>query len=313
MNNKKILSKLSVILTTISLSFLFCLCSCQSITDSSSRKSKAFELNIMTFNIRYGTANDGANSWRFRTEMVCEILRKYESAIAGLQEAYRFQIDDMRKILPEYNEIGVGRDDGAERGEYSAILYRNDLFDVNESGTFWLSDTPEVPGSTHWGNANIRICTWARFIEKQSQKAFYVFNLHLDHVSQVSREKSVQLVIKRIQERKYKNPFIITGDFNSGENNPAIKYLKGNLSFRDGSTGPAKNSFPVLDTFRVIHPNAQETGTFNEFKGISTGDKIDYIFTTPDMEVLDAQIIHDNTDGRYPSDHFPVIATIKIN
>ena len=246
-------------------------------------------------------------------DIVCEILRKYESAIAGLQEAYRFQIDDMRKILPEYNEIGVGRDDGAERGEYSAILYRKDLFDVNESGTFWLSDTPEVPGSSHWGNANIRICTWARFIENRSQKAFYVFNLHLDHVSQVSREKSVQLVIKQIQERKYKNPFIITGDFNSGENNPAIQYLKGNLSFGDGSTGPAKNPFPMLDTFRVIHPNAQETGTFNKFKGIRTGDKIDYIFTMPDMEVLDAQIIHDNTDARYPSDHFPVIATININ
>jgi endonuclease/exonuclease/phosphatase family metal-dependent hydrolase len=270
------------------------------------------KLNVMSFNIRTGSADDGQNSWNFRREMVYDILRNHNPSIVGLQEALRFQIDETRQAVPEYGEIGVGRDDGRTGGEYCAILYQKELFDLNESGTFWFSNTPEVPGSSHWGNANVRICTWARFMPKKSKKAFYVFNLHLDHISQPSREKSVLLLARRIGERKYKERFVVMGDFNSGEDNPAIRYMKGDTSLGDGSTGPQENSSPMIDTFRVIHPDAAEVGTFNRFKGIRTGDKIDYIFITPDVRVLDAQIIYDNTDGRYPSDHFPITAKIEI-
>jgi endonuclease/exonuclease/phosphatase family metal-dependent hydrolase len=264
----------------------------------------------MTFNIRYGSANDGVNNWNNRSEMVFDIFRNYNPDIVGLQEALDFQIAEIRKANTNYGQIGVSREDGKTEGEYSAILYRLDRFDVDESGTFWFSDTPEVPGSTHWGNACVRICTWARFIEKKSGRAFYAFNLHLDHVSQPSREKSVRLLTERISQRKHKDPFIVTGDFNAGENNPAILYMKGSVALGEGEK--SKNPHPMVDTFRVIHPDVKGVGTFNEFKGIREGDKIDFVFTMPDITVLDAKIIYDNTNGRYPSDHFPVTAAIQL-
>jgi endonuclease/exonuclease/phosphatase family metal-dependent hydrolase len=174
-----------------------------------------------------------------------------------------------------------------------------------------------VPGSTSWGNSYTRICTWARFKEKQTGGAFYLYNLHLDHQSQPSREKSVLLLVERISQRKYKDPFVVTGDFNAGENNPAILYLEGKaapaLAFARKRGGESKNPVPMVDTFRVLYPDANEVGTFNRFQGIRSGDKIDYIFTTPDVKVLEAAILRDNIDGRYPSDHFPVIAKLSLD
>ncbi len=308
------------VLSFFCLLMFFSLFSCREFTHFAT--SDGLELGVMTFNIRYGSANDGVNNWNNRREMVFDIFRNYNPDIVGLQEALDFQIDEIRKANTNYGRIGVGREDGKTEGEYSAILYRLDRFDVDESGTFWFSDTPEVPGSTHWGNACVRICTWARFIDKKSGRAFYAFNLHLDHVSQPSREKSVRLLTERIGQRKHKDPFIVTGDFNAGEDNPAILYMKGEVGIGKESSsiitpgevevGEPENPHPMVDMFRVVHPDAKLVGTFNEFRGIREGDKIDFIFTTPDVKVLDAKIIYDNTNGRYPSDHFPVTATIEI-
>jgi endonuclease/exonuclease/phosphatase family metal-dependent hydrolase len=280
--------------------------------DSNEVETADLELRVMSYNIRYGTANDGENHWNNRREMVFDLLRNHKSDVVGLQEALKFQIDEIVKAVPVFGMIGVGRDDGKAKGEYCAILYDRERFKIDESGTFWLSDTPEVPGSITWGNDCTRICTWARFVEKKSEKAFYVYNLHLDHISQPSREKSVVLIAERIGQREHKEPFIITGDFNAGENNPAILYLKGKTGFDDGKGGELKNPHLVVDTFRLLHPEAKDVGTFNEFKGIRTGDKIDYIFVTPGAKVLEATILYDNVEGRYPSDHFPVTATLGL-
>ena len=269
-------------------------------------------LHVMSFNIRYGTANDGQNRWENRRELVFDVLRKHRPDVVGLQEALRFQIDEIRQALVEYDEIGVGRDDGKTKGEYCAILYCRDRFGVDESGTFWLSDTPEVAGSITWGNACTRICTWARLVEKESRRAFYVFNLHLDHVSQPSREKSVVLITQRIMNRKHPDTFVVTGDFNAGENNPAILYLKGKSPLGDGYGDKSKSPAATVDTFRVLHPDATEVGTFNGFRGNRKGEKIDFVFATSDAQVLEAQILHDNIDGRYPSDHFPVTARLRL-
>ncbi len=184
-------------------------------------------LVVMTYNIRYGTANDGENSWANRKEMACDVLRRHNPDIVGLQEALRFQIDDIRAALPRYAEIGGGRDDGKTEGEYSAILYRKDRLDLDDSGTFWLSDTPETPGSITWGNACTRICTWGRFLRKDTRQAFYLFNTHLDHVSQYSRDRSAVLLAQRIRDRKHADPVLVTGDFNAGEDNPVVRYFKG--------------------------------------------------------------------------------------
>jgi endonuclease/exonuclease/phosphatase family metal-dependent hydrolase len=269
-------------------------------------------LHVMSFNIRYGTAKDGENSWDQRKDLVREVLRRYGPDVVGLQEALRFQIDDIRAALPEYGELGVGRDDGKTEGEYSAILYRKDRLGVSESGTFWLSDTPEVCGSITWGNACTRLCTWGRFVRNGSDQAFYLFNTHLDHISQYSRERSVALLAARVRDRRHQEPVLVTGDLNAGEGNAAVRYLKGEQPLNGNPDGPATNPVPLVDTFRLLHPDAAEVGTFNGFKGKADGDKIDYIFAQPGVEVLRAVILRDCQGDRYPSDHFPVTAALRL-
>ncbi|HOH63486.1 MAG TPA: endonuclease/exonuclease/phosphatase family protein [Sedimentisphaerales bacterium] len=264
------------------------------------------ELHVMSFNIRYGTADDGPDRWENRRQQVCEVIERNQCDVIGLQEALRFQIDAIREALPVYAEIGVGREDGKTKGEYSGILYRTDRLLLAEAGTFWLSDTPEVPGSMTWGNRITRVCTWGRFIHKPSGKAFYHFNTHFDHQSQPSRAKSAVLLAQRIRDRKHPDPVIVSGDFNAGESNPAVRYLKGDLDL-DGKT-----PIPFVDSFRLLHPEATEVGTFHAFKGTRSGEKIDYIFVQPGAEVLETRILHDNVDGRYPSDHFPITARLVL-
>jgi len=270
------------------------------------------DLLVMSFNIRYGAANDGENNWDKRKDLACDVVRRQAPDVVGLQEALRSQIDDMRAALPEYGEIGVAREDGQTKGEYSAILYRKDRFDVNESGTFWLSDTPEVPGSITWGNACTRVCTWARFLPKSSGQPFYMFNTHLDHISQLSREKGIALIMSRLSSRKYPDPVVLTGDFNSGENNAVVRYLRGERQLEVVGNGLSQNPLPLVDTFRLLHKDASDVGTAHGFKGGRAGNKIDYIFVQSGAEVLQAEILHDNKDNRYPSDHFPLTAAIRF-
>ncbi len=310
MNDKKESKVIKLFFQLVfALGLLVVFCSCQYTNGADLKTAGGLELRVMTFNIRYGAAKDGDNSWENRRQMVFDVLQNQDCDIIGLQEALLFQIAEILKAIPQYAMVGVGRDDGKTQGEYCAILYDHERFREDESGTFWLSDTPEVPGSITWGNACTRICTWVRLVDKETSKAFYVYNLHLDHVSQPSREKSAALLAKRINSRKHDEPFVVTGDFNVGEDNPVMKYLKGQpVPGQDSDI--VENPVPMVDTFRVLHPDATEVGTFNEFKGDRQGDKIDYILTPPDVKVLEAQILHDNIDGRYPSDHFPVTARL---
>ncbi|MCL5281839.1 MAG: endonuclease/exonuclease/phosphatase family protein [Planctomycetes bacterium] len=270
------------------------------------------DLVVMSFNIRYGAANDGENNWDKRKDLACDVVRRQAPDLVGLQEALRSQIDDLRSALPEYGESGAAREDGKTKGEYSAILYRKDRFDVDESGTFWLSDTPEVPGSITWGNACTRVCTWARFLPKSSGKPFYMVNTHLDHISQLSREKGIALIMSRLSSRKHPDPIVLTGDFNSGENNAVVRYLRGERRLEVVRNGAPENPLPLVDTFRLLHKDASAVGTAHSFKGGRSGNKIDYIFVTPGTEVLQADILHDSKDHRYPSDHFPITAAIRF-
>jgi endonuclease/exonuclease/phosphatase family metal-dependent hydrolase len=260
-------------------------------------------MTVMTFNIRYGTAKDGENEWSARREMLFEVIRSANPDLLGLQEALDFQIDEILAAVPSYAVVGVGRDDGAEMGEYSAILFRRDRFHVAEAGTFWFSDTPSVIASKSWGNQITRICTWARLIDRDG-RGFYHFNLHLDHQSQPSRERSTVLLRGRIDTRAVPDPVIVTGDFNVGEANPALATL----------TVPGGNGAPAfLDTFRVLHPHEKDAGTFSNFKfGYHGADKIDYILVEPGTEVTAAEIVRFSRNSRYPSDHFPVTARVRL-
>ena len=265
------------------------------------------EVRVMSFNIRYGSADDGQNSWPKRREMVFDVIRDYRPNVLGLQEALKFQVDEIMEAVEGYELIGVGREDGKGEGEYSCILYRTDRFDVTDEGTFWLSGRPTEPGSITWGNACTRICSWGRFVDKRNGRGFYLYNTHLDHRSQPSRLKSVSLIAHKINARTHKEPYILTGDFNAAEDNDAILYLKGKKW-----QGGIKLEYPMVDAFRVLHPDTDDVGTFNGFKGAASGGKIDYVFVSPAVKVTKADIIRSNSKGRYPSDHFPVTATVLI-
>ncbi len=259
------------------------------------------EWTVMTFNIRYGTANDGDNRWANREALVYDVIEARDADIVGLQEALSFQLESITEHIEGYGVIGVGRDDGATQGEFSPILYKLDRFYVESSGTFWLSDTPEVVGSTGWGNSITRICTWARLIDRASGEAINVYNTHFDHQSQTSRLNSAALIGRELKDIR-DEPVLLMGDFNAGEDNQAMLYL---TSHRGGPK--------LVDTYRDLHPDETNVGTFNSFKGDSEGDKIDHIFANTMIRTLDADIDRTNEDGRYPSDHFPVWARITIS
>lgn len=269
-------------------------------------------LKVMTFNIRNGTTNDEDNSWDFRRESAFKLIRTYDPDILGLQEPVRFQLDEIQRAFPGYREVGVGRIDGGTFGEYNAILFRESRFSLLNSGRFWFSDTPDIPGTRNWGNAPPRICTWVRLQDKSSRRSFYVYNVHFDRVSSYSRVRSAMLLARSIHERNVPaDPVILLGDFGVGEKNEVIRYLERDASLiREGK----EEYSPVIlyDTFRRIHPDAVLVGTFNNFKGVRNGEKLDDIFVTAGIIVIDADIITDQVDGRYPSNHFPVTAVLKI-
>lgn len=270
------------------------------------------EADIMSFNIRYGTASDGENAWPERKDLVIDVIREHEPDVIGLQEALRFQLDEILGACQRFGEIGGARDDGKEQGEYSAILYDKQRFAVDEHGTFWLSDTPGEPGSKSWGNNIPRICTWARLTEKTTSRSFYLYNTHLDHASAESREHSVALIARRIHDRPHPDPVVVTGDFNAGETSPPVRYLTGAGNTLPSVESPLVEPPSLVDTFRVAHLHAVDVGTFSGFAGRRTGEKIDYVLAPPSASVLGARIVRDHRGGRYPSDHYPVTARLLL-
>jgi endonuclease/exonuclease/phosphatase family metal-dependent hydrolase len=240
-------------------------------------------VKVMTFNIRYGTAPDGPDHWVRRRQQVFELVRREDADFIGTQEALKFQLDELTAACPGYAVLGVGRDDGKQRGEFSAILYKYAKFTPQATGTFWLSDTPARPGSMTWGNHYPRLVTWGRF--RGQGREFYFYNTHFDHESQPARIKGAKLLMSRLR-----HPAILTGDLNAAAANDAIREVSSKL----------------LDT--VDAPG----GTFHAFTGNRTGDRIDYIFAEPGSQVFSSRILHDNQAGRYPSDHFPVVSTFRL-
>ncbi|MEX2115890.1 MAG: endonuclease/exonuclease/phosphatase family protein [Bacteroidota bacterium] len=262
--------------------------------DPGLRREQAPCLKVMSFNIRYGTAPDGENNWPMRKDQLTTVIRDFSPDVLGVQEALRFQMDELREAFPEYSEVGVGRDDGKTSGEYSSLFYRTSRLSLDSTGTFWFSDTPSLPGSKTWGNNYPRICTWAIFLDRETGSPLAVFNVHWDHESQYSRERSALLLVQHIEQTAAGIPVAVTGDFNAGEQNRAIESLKGSLR----------------DSFRELHPADSLTGTYHAFRGTREGEKIDHIFVDSRLRIDDATIIRTQENGRYPSDHFPVTATI---
>lgn len=255
-------------------------------------------LRVMTFNVRYGTADDGPNHWEQRREFLLEVIREFDPDVLGVQEALRDQVDAIGDALPGHACVGVGREaDGG--GEYSALYYRRARFDLLAAETFWLSATPEVAGSHTWGNDLPRVCTWVRLVEREGGGRIAVFNTHWDHMSQPARLESGALMAARVAQRSAAgDPVLVTGDFNAAEDNPAIAALTQRGLLRD--------------TFRVVHPDEKAVGTFHAFTGQAGTGKIDVVFATDEWQVREAAIVRNERDGRYPSDHFPVTAVVEL-
>jgi endonuclease/exonuclease/phosphatase family metal-dependent hydrolase len=256
---------------------------------------------FMTFNIRYGLADDGENNWAYRRELVFDLLADHAVDVVGLQESLEFQLKEIKQALPGYKSVSASRDDGGRTGEACPILYRSDRFSLADSGTFWFSNTPWKAGSKHWGNEYPRICTWVRLTEKNTSESFYVYNLHLDHQSQNSRLHSMNLLAKEIAKREHSDPVIIMGDFNMDTDNPAI------ASFRENGARA-----PYLDVWQHLHPDQPGITTFHAFGADPAGPCLDHIFIDESVKIIEVAIDAREFGGRYPSDHFPVIAYLHV-
>jgi endonuclease/exonuclease/phosphatase family metal-dependent hydrolase len=268
-------------------------------------------LDIMSFNIRRGTARDGRNHWIFRRHLVHEILDRYRPDVLGLQEALNFQITALHRMLPGYQMVGTGNLGGSE-GMHTAIFFNAARFFLADEGTLWLSDTPDIPGSKGWGNVLPRTCTWVRLVEKDSRQAFYFYNTHLDHISLRSRKKSVVFLTQRIHTRSFSDPFVLVGDFNARERSAPIQFLKGKAYLKTKAKGWGLNPTPLLDTFRLQHPYHRNVVTFHGFRRFVFRFRFDYIFVPSSIRVQDAKIIQLRWKKRYPSDHFPLLTRIEI-
>ncbi|MCK9364984.1 MAG: endonuclease/exonuclease/phosphatase family protein [Syntrophales bacterium] len=269
-------------------------------------------LNVMSFNIRRGTKKDGKNHWIFRRDRVCELLNSYRPDVLGLQEAIDFQISELRTMLPGYEKIGIGNL-GGSKGLHTAIFYDAVRFTPSAEGTFWFSDTPDIPGSKGWGNIIPRTCTWARLIARESGQAFYFYNVHLDHLSRRSQKNSVVLLTQFIHARSSSDPFVLTGDFNSREKSTPIQYLKGKIPLRVKTKGSVFNPEPLVDTFRIRYPNIRHVVTFHGFRKFFFRFKLDYIFVPASVRVQAATIIQTQWEKCYPSDHFPLFTHMDLS
>ena len=287
-------------------------------------KPEPIDVRILTYNIRLLTNNDtGSSNWSERKEFLADTMRDESADLLCVQEAFREQLDFIGTRVAGYTEVGVGREDGDSKGEYSAILYKTHRFELIDSGTFWLSDEPDVPNSMTWGNNVTRICTWARLEERESGRRLDVFNTHFDHQSEEARRRAMALIATRIDARPGpKGHVILAGDFNADESSWAFRYITGAEDVEalpdyvpSPQDDPISPRAPVIlrDTFRAIHPEASSVGTFHGFSGKSRGGKIDHIFVEQSgNRVLKADIWRVNRDGWFPSDHFPVRATVRF-
>ena len=279
-------------------------------------------IRILSINVRLSTAKDGENDWSKRKDFMTDIIASGNYDFIGSQETVmhpdpeRNQVTYIASKLPGHGLLGRSREVNPEVGEAMTIFYKKERWKIDDTDqeTFWLSDTPEVPGSKTDPKAGCpRSVTVALFHElKEGQPAgrsIYICNTHYDHMSEEARQRGAKQLIDRIAARKkIEIPIVIMGDMNCGEQSPAIRFMKGEpMKLDDKEWSPP---YKLVDTFRVANPDATDVGTFNGFKEPGKA-KIDYIFVSPSLKTISAEIIRTQRDGRYPTDHFPISAVIS--
>ncbi len=253
---------------------------------------------VLTFNLRYNNPGDSINAWPNRKARVAALIRYHSADVCGFQEALEGQIGDLTGLLPEFGWYGVGRDDGEKRGEFNPIFFRKDRFGLLRDGTFWLSPTPDTAGSKGWDAALPRIVTWAELQDRITGKKFIFFNTHFDHQGETARRMSARMLLDSAEMKIRSYPVIVTGDFNTTDTSAAYR---------------AMTSRDLQDAITVSKiPHYGPRSSWDGFREIEPGNRIDFIFVSNRVSVYTHAILTDRWDGRFASDHLPVITRVTI-
>ncbi len=258
-------------------------------------------LRVMTYNIRFDTSHDGVNRWNLRKHRVFNLIQQYQPDLLGVQEALPHQIADLHKAFPSFGWYGVTREHRSKNGEFSAIFYRLSMFELHDNGTFWLSETPDKPGSKGWDAALPRVCSWVKLIDRRNHQIVYHFNTQFDH-GKIARRQSARLILARIHAITGSvAPTILTGDFNSDPESNAYRIITTNTIFQDAK-------------YATQSPHHGPDGTWSTFDvhhGI--GQRLDYIFVSSQyFKVLQHQHVTYSENSHYPSDHLPVLSVLAF-
>ena len=265
-----------------------------------SKQPELTTINVATFNMRYDNPDDSLNNWQYRKERIAQFIKDQKVEIVGTQELLQNQVDDLKALLPEYDMVGVARDNGKDEGEYAAIFYLRDRFEALDSNNFWLCENPDSVGMKGWDAACTRIATWAKMQDKATGKIFMAVNTHFDHVGEVARRESALLIISKIKEIVGDRPAFLTGDFNVDSTSNAYETI-------------TTNEFVFNDSRKVAKAVEGADYTWHDFGKLPAEERgiIDFIFTTPSIEVLKVYIPQENIDALL-SDHNPQVATLQF-
>ncbi|KAE9045458.1 hypothetical protein PR001_g4966 [Phytophthora rubi] len=269
--------------------------------------SSPLSLKIMTFNLRFAGTGDGLNSWRFRKDHVADIIDRYHPAVMGTQEGLKTQLAELEGLLKHpYERFGVERE---ENGEFEQIFYDGSVLERLDNGDFWLSEQPDTPGTQGWDAACVRMVTWGKFRLRATQQELFVFNTQLDHVGPTSREEGSKLLWERIQQIAGEAPLFLMGDFNTYRHTSTYSYFtkqEGGPQMREAWPEAAKQIGDVSYTYHGwagVKNDGEKTA-------VRAANHIDWIFYRPEMTVLTTEVITEERNGRYPSDHYPIQAEV---
>lgn len=267
------------------------------------RKQDESVARVVTLNLRYDNPSDSINQWSKRAAIVREFIAEEQPDLIGMQEVLAGQFYFLDSVLTDYSSVGVGRDDGAKEGEMNPVFFRKERFDLVRTKTFWLSETPEVPGSKSWGSELPRIVTWMELSDRNTSTHFFFFNTHFAHDSDSARIESARLLLCKIDTIASGFPFVVTGDFNMPHSSKGYDML----------TGPYESVPLLMDSYALAEKrHIGPAYTFNGFSDKTSGGRIDYIFVRNGMQVLGNRTIIKKARGVYISDHWPVMAEVGL-
>jgi endonuclease/exonuclease/phosphatase family metal-dependent hydrolase len=260
-------------------------------------------VRVMSFNVRYDTATDGLDNWAHRRRLVAATIRYHDPDIVGIQEAMAHQLRELEAMLDGYDWVGDARDTVAGGGEHTAVGYRRDRFEADETDTFWLSETPDEPGSVGWDGAHPRIATWVRLRAPDADETVLVVNTHLDHRGERARREGIALVLDRLESLVGDAAVVLSGDFNCVVGDPAHQRAEGY---------PLPGDRRLRDARELAERRHGPTTTRTDFHDLLPDMGIDHVFVDDDTAVSAWSAVTDRDDDHYASDHLPVVVDLQF-